>query len=741
MGKKTTTEMGRLGQAMAHKQDAMSKKVDDACKGMGKQPKLGYADGGMVWNYQGGHIADPSTMGKPSAQTANVDPLTGLPAAAVGGVPAATPAAAATPALGTTPAAPRLGASATPAWNYSGGHIAMAQGGMVHGPGGPTEDKVPAQLSNGEYVLPADTVAAIGKPTLDALKASTHKPVAAKGYANGVYVDEFGNPTGVPTAAGLAKKPPPVAADAATAPAVVPPGPHPATGPTGQGFGAMALPGYFGSPMAPPQPEGPSGFRPAPLGIAPSNLPAPPIGADGPTPDAAIAPPARPGYSDRAYAASQGQSYDGVLPAKPAALGATNGMVPKQTEFFLGQGIPRAALDQPAVPDNMRGQIVRNARPDQGAAVNLGDYGSNGTTIFGQASKPGGKIDTFTGAGGGTNTATGYAPKGVDFGFKPGEVDAYKQSLNDSADNRIAQERLGREPVFQPSAETLKTQAQIQGLSKQLQGADRATQRQIQGQIAALHAVGQQQLAADQATHAARQQNYALGQAAIDHGLNRQAENRRAGATNALAQQRLTFEQDKYGEEKAKGIVDAGLAQAEKAGKLATDKEATEHTRMLERRTAAEKRVGEIASSMGGDEATIKQRHASMNAFVQATLGANGKNLGEASQADHDKVMEDAELHQVLTEARQNAARPNGFFGQAVPPETRTGVYDDVKPASFGDRWMAGIKGQKNSAAALSPAIQVGDVTIPTNALTRGVRNALIRQDPKKWDAYFKEHN
>lgn len=52
----------------------------------------------------------------------------------------------------------------------------MASGGKVTGPGGPTEDKVPAMLSAGEYVLPADTVKKVGVQNLDALKDATHKP-------------------------------------------------------------------------------------------------------------------------------------------------------------------------------------------------------------------------------------------------------------------------------------------------------------------------------------------------------------------------------------------------------------------------------------------------------------------------------------------------------------------------------------------------------------------------------------
>lgn len=50
--------------------------------------------------------------------------------------------------------------------------------GMVRGPGGPVDDMIPAMLSDGEYVLPADTVKAIGKKKLDKVVDKTHTPAA-----------------------------------------------------------------------------------------------------------------------------------------------------------------------------------------------------------------------------------------------------------------------------------------------------------------------------------------------------------------------------------------------------------------------------------------------------------------------------------------------------------------------------------------------------------------------------------
>lgn len=48
--------------------------------------------------------------------------------------------------------------------------------GAISGPGGPVDDKIPAMLSDGEYVLPADTVKKIGKAKLDKVVKETHTP-------------------------------------------------------------------------------------------------------------------------------------------------------------------------------------------------------------------------------------------------------------------------------------------------------------------------------------------------------------------------------------------------------------------------------------------------------------------------------------------------------------------------------------------------------------------------------------
>lgn len=62
----------------------------------------------------------------------------------------------------------------------SGGTASAADGGDISGPGGPIGDKIHAMLSDGEYVLSADTVKAIGVDKLDALQAQYHTPAATQ---------------------------------------------------------------------------------------------------------------------------------------------------------------------------------------------------------------------------------------------------------------------------------------------------------------------------------------------------------------------------------------------------------------------------------------------------------------------------------------------------------------------------------------------------------------------------------
>lgn len=76
-------------------------------------------------------------------------------------------------------AALKAGGSALMSMFADGGEVHEGAG-RVRGIGGPVDDQIDAKLSNGEYVLPADTVKRIGIKKLDKLVASTHTPAAVQ---------------------------------------------------------------------------------------------------------------------------------------------------------------------------------------------------------------------------------------------------------------------------------------------------------------------------------------------------------------------------------------------------------------------------------------------------------------------------------------------------------------------------------------------------------------------------------
>lgn len=95
-------------------------------------------------------------------------------------------------------AAGRLGAAWMGMPAADGGHVtrngirAYRDGGIhngagpVSGPGGPVDDQIPALLSDGEYVLPADTVKKIGVKKLDKVVKKTHTPAAVQRKKRGL---------------------------------------------------------------------------------------------------------------------------------------------------------------------------------------------------------------------------------------------------------------------------------------------------------------------------------------------------------------------------------------------------------------------------------------------------------------------------------------------------------------------------------------------------------------------------
>ena len=69
----------------------------------------------------------------------------------------------------------------------------FANGGVITGAGTGTSDEVPIAASHGEYILPADTVQALGVGNLDALKDATHNDVGMRApgmFANGGLIED-----------------------------------------------------------------------------------------------------------------------------------------------------------------------------------------------------------------------------------------------------------------------------------------------------------------------------------------------------------------------------------------------------------------------------------------------------------------------------------------------------------------------------------------------------------------------
>jgi hypothetical protein len=71
-----------------------------------------------------------------------------------------------------------------------------AEGGLIKGPGGPKDDKVPAMLSHGEYVIKADAVSQFGVGNLEAinrgLKIPSVENLALPKFAEGGLVGNVG---------------------------------------------------------------------------------------------------------------------------------------------------------------------------------------------------------------------------------------------------------------------------------------------------------------------------------------------------------------------------------------------------------------------------------------------------------------------------------------------------------------------------------------------------------------------
>lgn len=368
--------------------------------------------------------------------------------------------------------------------------LELADGGKVKGKGGPTDDKVgPVALSDGEYVLPADTVKIVGRENLDALRLATHdfvdednKPKVSglRKMANGgtFYVDPEGvarrgqmppgravvpyQPPGAPSTAAAAPRAPiegtatRVPPTAAAAPPAATSSLRSAVNPGGGrvgGFVRGALPvaaigGAVGS------------FSDMNTGYRDHFNES--VGATGPV-SSVLGDAARVmgnvgdaitfGLGGRlgrgiSAATSGGSFSEGFMSesdrdrfnrqqmervmGQPAAAGGAPGAAaqPSRPAELPGMsnvpaGTRVSSADMPAVPvqpqsyqsrrlaemgvpvdqqnlapvtEDTRRSLLREGGGTPGQYVNLGSYGGD-ANIYGTASKPGGRIDTFTGVG------------------------------------------------------------------------------------------------------------------------------------------------------------------------------------------------------------------------------------------------------------------------------------------------------------------------------------------------------
>jgi hypothetical protein len=96
---------------------------------------------------------------------------------------------------------------------------------------------------------------------------------------------------------------------------------------------------------------------------------------------------------------------EGAQPAGPAlAAAGPAGANPDVRRALIDMGVDDPS--RPPVPQNMRGDILRSARPDPGAYINFGNYGGN-ADVYGTASRPGGRVNNFA-ASGGPGNGPGY---------------------------------------------------------------------------------------------------------------------------------------------------------------------------------------------------------------------------------------------------------------------------------------------------------------------------------------------
>lgn len=418
--------------------------------------------------------------------------------------------------------------------------LGLADGGRVSGPGGRTSDKVgPVMMSDGEYVLPADTVEIVGRDKLDALRLATHdfvdednKPKVSglRKMANGgtFYVD----PEGVasrgqmpPGRAVVPYQPPraPIEGTASRVPPTAAAAPPAATSSlrttltSGGGrvgnFIRGALPvaalGGVGDSFA----DVNSGYRDrfnesigatgpissvagdaarvmsnvgdattfglaGRLGRGLANLTSGQSFTEGfmsesdrdkynreqmqrvmgqQAPAAAAAPQSRP-------AELPGMSN---VPADVRTSSAGMPATPVQPQSYQSRrlaetGVPVDQQNLPPVTEDTRRSLLREGGGTPGQYVNLGSYGGD-ANIYGTASKPGGRIDSFVGVGASSRPG-GSGPQEDPI---MGEIRSALRGLTDGANGRGGE---GGGPTLSGFGSASDINARYDKLAKELSG-------------------------------------------------------------------------------------------------------------------------------------------------------------------------------------------------------------------------------------------------------------------------------
>lgn len=541
---------------------------------------LGMADGGAAELLRGRAMNDDGSAGSVVQGAAGLTRgRFGPPPATVFGS-AGTPYEVGTP-VGLTPLAQRVQAEEQEgALNRMRNNSVMlptmtapefSAGGPVRGPGTPTSDSIPAMLSKGEYVLPADTVRAVGKEKLDAIKDATHTPVKAR-FGNGMvgggiagydvneltpeYIDYARTPNpsmrspnlannvnvgngnwsqeaqdyagrsrwqqASPAEAAPATPPPSAPAPEPVAAQAAKPGlmrtmanraanagralagrPGQVVGTPGQAAGrgliartlnpnvggllkgaARRVPGLWA-----PYAVGTGAFHTAAETPEQHQAFAESLGADSPNALTYALEGAK-NIGDAAtfgYASKIGRGLSAGFNAPASTPGPTSAAGFNWRSAAEGYNdAPARAPDEtaggataaPPAGANISGGGAQNPNdvtPDQAAGItpeqraffgkagvdstwqNKGDFGGDGQTIYR-------KGNSYVGAGGGTNKATGYVPQGVNFGITPDQLAAYKYAQT----TQPAQ--APQAPQYQHDARIDQVNSQISDLSNKLAG-------------------------------------------------------------------------------------------------------------------------------------------------------------------------------------------------------------------------------------------------------------------------------